>query len=254
MIAQRARAVFASARWALVPLREFYIALAIVGTASTALALAQAIFGWYPFPVWQIGQAPGLFFNPVHTGTVLTMTIMALVVNRLYWWIPGLLPGLWLAHSRGAWAALALGLLATRFRHPLWLLVLVLALGVLYSTNPGVSDIQRMEIWHAAYTHLTFWGHGIGSFWYLFMGSSHGILHPEYAHNDYLQTVFELGIWSVIPFSILLWALSRSAARFWPVLVTFCFFACFTMPLHMPIPAVIGALALILTLLEAHNA
>ena len=225
------------------------IALGLIGALSSALAVAQAAFGWYPFPVWASSHQPGLFFNPVHAGQTLAILALVLFTQRLYWLLPGLLPGLWLAHSRGGWAALAFGLLATYFRHPLWLLVLILAGAVVVTLHPSSSDTQRLLIWQAAWTHLAFWGNGFGSFMNLFIGNpANGIIHPEYVHNDYLQTVFEFGVWSIIPFALIGWATSRITARDWPVLVAFLFMACFSMPLHMPIVAALGAIALITTL------
>ena len=238
---------------AFVPLRLVYIALALIAITSSLLAVAQTL-GWHPLYQWNT-ISPGLFYNPMAQGEIMALSIVLLLVNRLWWFAPALMPGLYLAHSRGAWAALAFGLLATRFRHPLWLLVLVLGLGLVYSVSPSPSDLKRLVIWHAALTHLTFWGNGPGSFWFLWIGNpSSGAWWPQYAHNDYIQTVFELGIWSLIPFTILAWALSRTAARNWPVLVTFAFMACFSMPLHIPMTLTIGAIALATTIAEVPNA
>ena len=236
-------------RWALC---AFYIALGLVGVASSALAIAQASFGFYPFPVWLPETAPGLFFNTTHTGAALALTALGLLAYRLYWLIPGLLPGLWLAHSRGAWAALALGILAMWVRKPLVLLALALALGVLYSFHPSSSDLQRLQIWRGAWLYLTPWGNGFDSFQYLWIG--HPAWHPIYTHNDYLQTIFEFGIWSVIPFGLIAWAASRSHATAWPTLIAFLFIACFSMPLHMPIPFTIGAISLLTVLMEPLHA
>lgn len=234
------------AGWAPTSLREIYIALACVGALSSALAVAQWGLGWFPFPVWSHGPAmAGLLYNPIHQGQTLALMIVVLAVHRLWWFIPPLLPGLLLSHSRGAWLALAFGLIATRFRYPLVFLILALAVGVLYTSQINPSDSQRLAIWHAAWINLTFWGNGFGSFNALYMGSFEHLIHPEYAHNDYLQTVFEFGVWSVVPFGVVAWAASRTTTRDWPTLVTFLFVACFSMPLHMPIMAGLFALALI---------
>ena len=239
-------------RRALFPLRAILFALTCYGTASSAVAVGQ-YFGLRLFPV--DSGIPGLMFNTTTQGASLALLVVALVVNRLYWFIPALLPGLWLAHSRGGFAALAFGLLATRFRHPLWLLALTLAGGVAFAWNPSVSDLIRLNIWYAAWTQLTFWGNGIGSFEYLYIADrAMHILYPIYVHNDYLQTVYELGVWAIAPFAVAAWALSRTAARDWPILVTFAFIACFSMPLHMGIPLALGAIALATTLTETLNA
>lgn len=253
MIAQRLSSIDLSLpRWAFVPLRDFYIAFAWIGIASSILAVGQA-FGYHPLLQWQPEQSPGLFFNPVHAGQTLALIILLCVIHNLRWFIPFLAPGLYLAHSRGAWLALALGLLANWFRRPLWLLVLVLALGVAFSLHPNPSDLQRLDIWKAAYLHLTFWGNGWDSFWNLYMGPRSAVVHPEYVHNDYLQTVFEFGVWSLIPFAILAWAASKTSAPDWPILIAFLLMACFSMPMHMPLTLVIGAIALATTLRGNHG-
>lgn len=244
-LAQRAVGFLPAPRWAIAPLRDVYIASGFIGAASSALSIGQAL-GWHPTHQWLPDQAPGLFYNPAHAGYTLALIFMALLANRLYWLIPMLLPGLYLSHARGAWAAIAFGLLATWLRKPLWLLAIVLAFAFILTLHPSSSDLQRLQIWRAAWINLTFWGNGLGSFWDLYMGDP--VVHPEYAHNDYLQTVFEFGIGAIVPFAIVAWAASRTLASAWPTLVTFLFIACFSMPMHMPVAALIGTLALLETL------
>lgn len=232
-------------RW--VTMREVVLALGCICAASSALSVTQFAFGWYPFPTWQDAhdQFPGLLYNPTHSGQTLAIAIVALLVHRAYWLIPALAPGLYLSHSRGAWLALAFGLFASRFRYPMVLLIFVLTIGVLYTWKVSPSDSQRLQIWAAAWSYLTFWGNGFGSFDALYMGPLDHLIHPQYAHNDYLQTVFELGVWAVIPFGLVAFAASRITARDWPILVTFLFVACFSMPLHMPIMVAFFTLALV---------
>lgn len=254
LLAQRAERPVALPRWAFDPLRMFYIVIGIICTASSALAVAQA-FGWHPIRQWVDDQSPGLFYNPAAAGAIFALAFIALWVNDLRWWTLGTLPGLALSHSRGGMAALAFGLLAVYFRKPLWLIVLILAFGLALSIYPSSSDTQRLLIWHAAWRYLTFWGNGFGSFWALYMGDpSCCLIHPEYAHNEYLQAMFELGIFAIVPFAIVAWALSRTHARNWPTLATFAFIACFSMPIYINWANLLGALALITTFMESTNA
>lgn len=249
-IAQRMVGMLSAPRWAFVYLHYAYIPFVAFACASSALAMAQAL-GWHPVPEWNPANPAGFLFNSIAQGEFLALCVVVLVAFRYYWPILALAPGLYLAGSRGAWAALALGILATYFRKPLWLLILTLSFALYWSTNPGSSDLQRLIIWRAAWTHFTFWGNGFGSFWYLWIGNP--AWWPQYAHNDYLQTVFELGVWAVIPFSILTWACSRTTAPQWPILITFLFMATFSMPLHIPVALALGAVALASTL-ESTNA
>lgn len=222
-----------------------YIPFIAFGIVSTAVAIAQA-FGWHPVPEWIPEHPSGLLFNAVVQGAFLALGIITLVTYRVFWPILLLAPGLYLTDSRGSFGAVAFGLLAQYFRRPLWLLAIVLAIAVYISHNPNSSDLQRVRIWYAAATHLTFWGHGYGSFWYLWIGNP--AWWPQYAHNDFLQAVFELGVWALIPFSFLGWAASRTRTHDWPILATFLFIGFFSMPLHMPEVAAFGALALVSTL------
>lgn len=236
--------------WAFVPLRDLYIAIALICAASSALAVAQSL-GWHPVPQWN-DKSSGLMFNSTQQGAVLALCVVALAANRLYWFIPALAPGLYLAHSRGAWAALGLGLLANWFRKPLYLAILVLALGLVYSYHLSSSDLQRLVIWHAAWQYYTLWGNGFDTFQYLWIGQP--AWQPLYMHNDYLQAVFEFGVLAVIPFSVVAWALSHTSARDWPTFVTFAFLACFSMPMHMPLALILGLAALASTLTETSHA
>jgi hypothetical protein len=239
-------------RRAILLARFAYVLLLVLAFASSALAIGQAL-GWHPIPELNLIHQAGLFYNTTTQGAFLALAMMILITYDFWWpWALALAPGLWLANSRGSFAAIAFGILATCFRRPLWLLVVALAFTVGWSYNPDASNAQRLAIWYAAATHLTFWGNGFGSFWNLWIGNP--AWWPQYVHNDYLQTVFEFGVWSVIPFGIVAWATNQTSALDWPVFVTFLFIATFSMPLHMPAVAAIGALTFLATLTEMHNA
>ena len=246
LLARRTMDFLSALRRAIALARFVYAPLLLLAFASSVLAIGQAL-GWHPIPEWNPSHPAGLLFNSTAQGAFLALAMMVLVVYDFYWpWALVLAPGLYLAHSRGAIAAVAFGLLATYFRRPLWLLVVALAFTVAWSYAPDSSNAQRLAIWYAAATHLTFWGNGFGSFWTLWIGNP--AWWPQYVHNDYLQTVFELGIWSLIPFTIVAWVASRTFARDWPIFITFLFIATFWMPLHAPSVAAIGLVAFVTTL------
>jgi hypothetical protein len=229
-------------RWAMISLASFAI-------LSSLLAIGQA-FGWHPVPQWN-DKPPGFFFNSVAQGEILALVVLICFVERIYWLAIPMLPGLWLSQSRGGIVALVFGLIAIWVRRPLILLILALAATIYWTHNPNSSDYQRLLIWHAAWTHLTFWGNGFGSFWDLWIGNP--AWWPQYVHNDYLQTVFELGVWSIIPFAGLLWLVSHTQSRYWPVLVAGMFMATFSMPLHIPFALAILILASISIFMEQVN-
>lgn len=235
---------YRSAPWALTSLRLFHIVLVVILGASSILAVAQR-FGWSPVP--QYSTVPsGLFFNSMAHGEILALAILSFIVWREYLYAIPLLPGLYLSDSRGAYASLFIGLVAHVTRS--WMLTaIVILVGVDYFLlNMNHGDLQRLLIWRAAATNLTLFGNGIGSFWDLWMGAP--AWQPQYVHNDYLQAMFELGIFAIIPFAGIAWAATKSRARAWPVLIAFLFMATFSMPMHLPFALVIGLVALACTI------
>jgi hypothetical protein len=226
--------------------RLIIICLAIVATLSSFLALGQVL--GLRYWVTYANDSTGLFFSPVAQGEFLALVVVALVTQRLWYYLPALIPGLVLCPSRAMWAASGLGIVATYIRKPLLLLILVLALAVVVTLHPSSSDTERLQIWAAAWRYLTLWGNGLGSFEDLWFVHGNVGMQPLYVHNDYLQLVFEFGIWALAPFALMAFALSRTQSPEWPILVAFLFMACFSMPLHIPLVAFIGALALARTL------
>jgi len=190
----------------------------------------------------------GLYVNSVQQGTVLALIVVALVSERMWLWALPLLPGLVLCGSRGALLALAVGLLGCYVRR-LWVFGLVAVAGALcfllpeYMPQP-YSDVMRMVIWKAAWQSLTLFGWGPGVFFTIMLpNGTGGAFYPEYAHNDALQLVFEYGIGAAIPFAIFAFALSRTKAREWPVVLAFVAAGCYSMPLYMPITSFLALVA-----------
>jgi len=68
------------------------------------------IFRLHGIPITSSAPA-GLYVNSVQQGAALALLVVALASERMWLWALPLLPGLALAHSRGAWLALAVGLL-----------------------------------------------------------------------------------------------------------------------------------------------
>lgn len=236
-----AQAARLSPAWALILLELFHQVLFVICAASSLLAVAQW-FGWHPLPEWREGHPAGLFYNSMAQGEILALALLSFLVWGERGYIPLLVPGLILSDSRGAWAALVIGLLAHYTRRPLVVLIVILAGANYFLLNPNHGDLQRLIIWQAAWANLTFWGNGIGSFWNLYIGNP--AWQPQYVHNDYLQTVFELGIYSVPIFCLLAYAATKYRARAWPIFISFLCMAAFSMPLHLPFVAAMGLVAL----------
>ena len=195
----------------------------------------------------------GLLFNATVSSAATALVILALICERLWFYIPALIPGLYLSHSRGGYLILAIGLLAKYVHWTVALLILTLT-GLLsvYFLDP--SNTLRLQIWSVAYAKLTPLGWGIGSFydiWY--QTGDHSLIHPEFVHNDYLQLAFEFG-WGALP-AYILWAgvLLRVQAPTWPIAVGFATCMAFYFPLSCPLVAFIGCVVAGHLLREPHE-
>lgn len=206
--------------------------LALGLTVSSAVAIAQAI-GYEPLP--HATPTPGLFFNGIAAGAASVAVLVALATERQWLWLIPMLPGLLLSQSRGAIASAAFGIVLT-FHRRAWLILLPLTAAFAITLYPGASDIQRFTIWAAAIQHLDLWGQGAGSFLSMLITGPYGLQHPEYAHNDYIQLVFEFGLGSLF-----LAPLAVPYAQYWhqsfPVVATILLLALVAMPLHIPVAA-----------------
>ena len=223
-------------------LRPIICGLAIGMGVSSALAVLQWL-GYSPVATANPLRPAGLYYNPMAHGEILALMIVALAAYRLWWYIPALLPGLLLSGSRGAFAALGLGLICVWLRRsPVILFAVAAGLFILAFTY-SPTDLMRLQIWKVTWLNLSLLGHGAGSFeGLIFMSSPTNLLHPEYAHNDFLQLAFEFGLGAAIPVGILLLALRQVSSPEWPILATVLFMATFSFPLYMPVTAFIAAL------------
>lgn len=221
--------------------RELYAGLALGAGVSSLIAVFQ-YFGFQLLPITSVAYA-GLYVNSIQQGLALALIVVALVSQRMWFWALPLLPGIWLSQSRGAWLALAVGLLACYFRR-LWVFGVLAAFGACYLLFPlGLSDVQRLFFWRAAWDSLTLFGNGPGIFYAMMLATKDGFVFPEYAHNDALQLLFEYGIGALLPFIIIGYAISRTELTEWPVIVSFVAAGCYSMPLFMPITSFLTLVA-----------
>lgn len=221
--------------------RGLYAGLAAGGAVSSAVAVLQ-YFGVGVVPTLS-PSAAGLYVNSVQHGAVLALLIVALASERMWLWALPLLPGIALSNSRGAWLALAVGLLACYVRR-LWIFGLVAVVGAFYFLAPwSPSDQVRMQIWSAAWQSLTLYGWGPGVFYTILLPREGGFFYPEYAHNDALQLLFEYGIGALPAFAVVAFALIRSRCVEWPVVVGFVVAGCYSMPLYMPVASFLALVA-----------
>ncbi len=213
-------------------LRPLWKGLAIGMSASSAVALLQ-VAGINP--VMTAWGYPGLFVNPTVSGAAAALVLVALIQHRLWFYIPGALPGLVLAQSRGAWLAVVLAMLCRYFDWRAAVSTLAAA-GLAFYLWQGPSDIVRLQIWQLAAMHLSPLGAGPGTFGALGIQTGQMGL----VHNDYLQIVFEYGVGSLAIFVIMGAALAQTERTEHPVLVAFLALGLFWFPLYSPLTAFIG--------------
>lgn len=228
-----------------VNVRSLYAGLAAGAAASSIIAVFQH-FGLNAIPS-TVNAPAGIYVNSVQQGAVLALITVALVSERMWFWALPLVPGIALAQSRGAWIALAVGLLACHVRR-LWVFGAVAAAGVFYFLSPlSSSDAHRMLIWRTAWDNLTWFGWGPGVFYTIMIpmdgDTGRAITHPEYAHNDALQLVFEYGVGALLPFAVMAYALRRTDIKEWAVVVAFVVAGCYSMPLFMPVASFLALVA-----------
>jgi hypothetical protein len=168
--------------------------------------------------------------------------IVGLLCIRLWFYIPGVLPLLVLSHNRGGALVLAVGIAGRYMGKVAAASVVLTALGLIV-IHPSVTDIERMQIWQAAYINLRWFGLGVGTFTDLWMQIDGVMERPEFAHNDYIEFAFEYGIGALAVYCLIAWTFARTLSTEWPVFAGFAALALFYFPLHTPLTAFIGCVA-----------
>jgi hypothetical protein len=229
---------------ALVGLRPVAWGLCIgVGVNSGVAMLELAGVALVP----SMAPPSGLLANRGVLGGIAAVGLV-LAVALLRSWPAALMcaPALVLSSSRAAWMGLAVaGSVWVLRRAGAWRRV-VLAWALLlggYALLKGPSLWQsealthRLGVWWDLLGALTWHGAGIGQFESQFplinTTVNTALGRMEFAHNDWLQLCYELGI-GTVP---LLWAFGRAASRSHPAalaLIALCVIACFDFPLHLP--------------------
>ncbi len=200
------------------------------------------IFDFYP---------SGLFVNPNVLGDTALLILVGAVYYRLWVYIPALLFAVIVANSRGVWlsgAVIALVWAWNRYRNYYWGYVLLIAvcanlcmialLAFFVSYRTG-TIVERLDLWHDTLSGLTLFGHGLGSYFtsYSFYSSFDTLkIKPIYAHNDYLQIIFETGVVGLVLWCYFIFSIRNYI--FW----TFLLLCCFSFPFYLPTTAFIAAI------------
>ena len=218
--------------------RRFMIGLGCGAIVNAAVTVAQ-VYGWAGLP--QTYVPGGLFMNKNPNGEFAALLLVGFVGWRLWWLVPAPLITLVLSGSKASMLGVAA---AAVFLSRAWLLagaaIIVLA-GTAYPMFEGHFShlVERTVVWRDLMGNLTLYGNGLGSYMArapVFEGTTY-----IYAHNDWLQLVFELGI-GVLPLvALIILAFRFEGCRVEKaVLVTFAVEACFGFPSHFPVTLLVA--------------
>lgn len=234
--------------------RPLWQGLAVGLSVSSVVAMAQW-FGYHPVLTVNGEKPAGLLFNPVVLGSCAALVIIALVSQRQWWYIPGVVPALILSGSRGAFLVLAMTLLTRWMRVRYILCAMALAAVVLVLSLDGLetdSDLTRLTIWGAALRELNLLGNGLGSFSTFFLLANRQLLYPGWVHNDYIQLWFEFGIGSIFILSLYWLVLRQRTSDHWPIFFAFALMGLFSFPLWTPIPTFMACMVAGAVLRDRH--
>lgn len=206
--------------------------LAIGLSISSVVAVAQAL-GYTTVLAW--GSPSGLLFNSAVLAECAAVTLVLLASYKLWWWIPGLTPSILLPGSKGVFAVLVLVTAAFLNR---WLFLLAVAALVIAGCLTHSDSVAiRASLWTATVSHLSLFGSGIGSMSEVLIFWKGQPYAPEYAHNEFLDLAYQFGLFALAPILLLLAPLLSTKSTAWPAYVTAIAIACYSFPLHTPLPA-----------------
>ncbi len=231
----------------------FYRGLAYGLGISSVICILQAL-GYEPVQIVADGAPPsGLFINPDMLGELCIVVLIGLLAYRMYPLIWMVLPALVLSQSRTAMVAGAICVLGYASLRGKWKYFLAIPLLILmvYAIAPTKWQLNpdgggRISLWLDTIQGMTFFGHGVGSFYTTFIKFATHIdpfhYQPDTAHNDYLQFIFELGFpaaaVAAVGLSMLWWKANEPEKLVLLAYAVICFLA---FPLHNPATASVFA-------------
>lgn len=209
------------------------------------LGFGIAISSFYTFILNYEG---GLFINRNILADAAILTIVGLIIYKLWWLIPLALPSA-LTGSRAVIIAALASLAAFVWNKNkfakygiLILIIFVVVASIIFDYRIG-SIIQRLELWKDIVNGFSLLGNGYGSLYSAYPYFSEAIdtlkERPRYAHNDLIQIVFELGICGYILAILFISILLRININEKYIIFTFIILSLFSFPFHMPVSAFI---------------
>ncbi len=222
--------------------RKVMIGMGCGAVLNAAVTAAQTL-GWEGLPQTYIPG--GLFMNKNPNGEIAALVLIAMIGYRKWWLVPAPLLTLVLSGSKASMIGVAA---AAVFVTRTWLLagaalVLLTATAIPLFEGHLLHAFERVEVWRLAAQHLTLLGNGLGSFQnagYILTGTTY-----TYAHNDWLQLVYEFGIGVVPLVGLVILAVNTQGCRVEKaVLTAFAVEGCFGFPFYLPATFVVACVGL----------
>lgn len=229
-------------------LAQAYRSFAIGMQLSALLAIFQRL-GFEPLSTIGGNPISGLFFNHDLMAESAAIALVGIIGDkRGLVLIPGLLACMFLPDPipRGAllgvgagWAIWMLSCAPSRLAAAIPIGAAAILIAWLSIDSMGgarlVSLDTRFEAWNWALANLRWWGWGLGSYATIFAAFG-------FAHNEFVQSAFELGIGAVLLWAFLAYALAQPAPRERAVLGAVMAIALVGFPFHAPAEAFMAAL------------
>ena len=233
-------------------MRSVYIGAALGLSLSSLVAIAQWL-GYHVVP--KVTVISGLFVNGNFMAEAAALVVVAIVAERIWWAVPMVLPAVVLPQARGALLAVAVLHCLLNFRHRRWFwfaVGAVPAIVLVYIATRGtdVSSIDdRLRYFgrqRSGEQAVTTFGHGLGSFRSRFAVidvRAAAAAMPEFAHNDFLNIAFELGVVGLAMFCAFCVTLAGPMDTARLVLIALFVEMCLEYPTHLPTTGFIGLVA-----------
>lgn len=219
-----------------------------LGLGVSGLVTVAQWCGLEPVSVASGSEYAGLFVNRnLLAETTAMMVILLLAYQFPPYWLIVTLPGL-IHFSRTSLLALAVAGTFALWSYSRKAAVAVMAAGgslvaALIVVSPNSTN-ERWAIWSDTWQGLSWFGHGVGSFDFLFPKFAQRIdvlaARPQHAHNELLELMFELGV-GVIPLVLMVLLLLRVDDVGRIALIGFLIIAAFGFPLSTPVTAFMAA-------------
>lgn len=231
-------------------LRPVFIGAAL-GLWANSVAIILAKIGAIDLP--HTSAHPTLFMNENSSVEAAAVVVVALVVYRLWWLLPGLLPTLFLGERAPVLALGAVGCVAFWRKSKLGAVACVVA-AILFIGYMWLSDRfhistweDRLSVWRDVIPNLTVLGHGIGSFAFDFSAlqvhTNALTIRYDHPHSEPLQIIYEFGVVGVLFIALLVRRMGRlEPDAAWYALAVFLVEGCFSFPLYMPVTGFLAAL------------